>query len=88
MLGEDLTWNGYKWTYRRFNNKQWRTIKDKDKRRLMYLVNSYRVLMTRARQGMIVYVPRPADDDPSRLPLELNLTAEFLVSCGAMPIDK
>lgn len=86
--GEDLTWDSTKWICRRFNNKQWRLIKSSDHRRREYLVNAYRVLMTRARQGMVIYVPDPAKDDASRLHLELNFTAEFLMSCGAIPIEK
>jgi len=81
--GEDLTWDGVQWICRRFNNKQWRPIKAEDIRRRMYLVNAYRVLMTRARQGMVIYVPRPDEGDTSRLRVDLDHTAEFLTSCGA-----
>jgi Uncharacterized conserved protein (DUF2075) len=84
--GEDLTWDNLQWTYRRFNNKQWKQIKEDDHRRIAYLVNAYRVLMTRARQGMVIYVPAPAKDDASRLPLELDYTANLLISCGAVLI--
>jgi DUF2075 family protein len=84
--GEDLTWDGEKWVCRGFNNKQWRPIKLSDHRRIAYLVNAYRVLMTRARQGMVMYVPT-GNDDGSRLSLELDRTADFLTFCGATPID-
>ena len=85
--GEDLAWDGAKWACSRFNNKQWRAIKPTDHRRLSYLVNAYRVLMTRARQGMVIYIPQPGRDDVSRLHRELDLTADFLAACGAVPID-
>jgi Schlafen group 3, DNA/RNA helicase domain len=84
--GEDLTWSGSAWVGRRFNNKTWKLIPVDDHRRRTYLVNAYRVLMTRARQGMVIYVPRPDQLDPSRLPKELDKTAEFLGGCGAAPI--
>ncbi|MBZ5720761.1 MAG: DUF2075 domain-containing protein [Acidobacteriia bacterium] len=84
--GEDLAWDGAKWVCRRFNNKRWKAIKATDQRRLSYLVNAYRVLMTRARQGMVIYVPQPGKDDATRLHRELDLTAEFLVTCGAIPV--
>lgn len=84
--GEDLTWDGEKWICRRFNNKHWKLVKASDHRRLKYLVNAYRVLMTRARQGMVLYIPKPERDDISRLHHDLDLTAEFLVSCGAESI--
>jgi hypothetical protein len=84
--GEDLTWNGVKWVSRRFNNKQWRAVKATDYRRQTYSINAYRVLMTRARQGMVIYVPKPHLDDKSRLHQELDVTAAFLMDCGTLPI--
>lgn len=81
--GEDLSWDGTKWACRKFNNKWWRLIKPTDERRQRYLFNAYRVLMTRARQGMVIYVPQPERNDTTRLHRELDLTAEFLISCGA-----
>jgi hypothetical protein len=85
--GEDLTWGGTNWVKRRFNNKQWKLIKSSDERRQRYLINAYRVLMTRARQGMVIYVPQPDNVDASRLPLALDSTAEFLIRCGALLIS-
>jgi DUF2075 family protein len=81
--GEDLAWDGAKWICRRFNNKQWKLVKASDQRRQSYLVNAYRVLMTRARQGMVLYIPQPERDDTSRLHRDLDLAADFLVSWGA-----
>ena len=34
--------------------------------RRVYLKNAYRVLLTRARQGMAIYVPSGSDDDQTR----------------------
>jgi DUF2075 family protein len=85
--GEDLTWDGTQWVGRRFNNKTWKVINPDDPNRKMYLVNAYRVLMTRARQGMVIYVPSPSQEDKSRLHKELDLTAEFLRSCGAIILE-
>jgi hypothetical protein len=81
--GEDLTWGGQEWVCRKFNNKTWKTVPAKHARRRLYLINAYRVLMTRARQGMVIYVPEPDVADESRLPRALNHTADFLLSCGA-----
>jgi schlafen family protein len=83
--GEDLTWDGSCWECRRFNGKQWNTIRSDDPRRA-YLRNGYRVLLTRARQGMVIYVPQPAKSDFSRLHTELNATANYLLACGAVPL--
>jgi hypothetical protein len=83
---EDLTWDSTKWICRKFNNKKWKPVNLSDARRLSYLVNAYRVLMTRARQGMLIYVPQPPTTDASRLRPDLDRTAEFLKSCGAIEI--
>ncbi len=80
--GEDLTWNGAEWVTRRFNEKTWRLVPAHDPRHA-YLVNAYRVLLTRARQRMVIYVPQPRRSDQSRLIHELEATAKFLLDCGA-----
>ena len=78
--GEDLLWSGTEWLSRSFNGKMWKANKDAQKHK--YRVNGYRVLLTRARQGMIVYVPRPDRSDSSRLHDQLDATAQFLIQCG------
>ena len=47
-----------------------------------YLINAYRVLLTRARQGMILCVPKGSKDDPTRLPEFYDSTYEYLKSLG------
>ena len=47
-----------------------------------YLKNAYRVILTRARQGMIVFVPKGAEEDATRLPAYYDQTYEFLKKCG------
>jgi len=86
--GEDLTWDGSEWVCRRFNNKHWKPISPNDQRRRAYLINGYRVLLTRARQGMAIYVPEPEVSDKSRLRRQLDDTANYLISCGASPIRR
>jgi len=81
--GEDLLWEGEKWECRRFNNKKWRVVPSRSTRKRGYQLNAYRVLLTRARQNMVLYIPQPTQNDTSRLPLELDRTADFLRSCGA-----
>jgi hypothetical protein len=44
--------------------------------------NAYRVLLTRARQGMVIYIPEGEPEDMTRLPMFYDGTAEFLSSCG------
>ncbi|HEU4437643.1 MAG TPA: DNA/RNA helicase domain-containing protein, partial [Methylomirabilota bacterium] len=50
--------------------------------RQTYLKNAYRVLLTRARQGMVVVVPPGDHDDPTRDPAYYDLTFEYLIRSG------
>ncbi len=85
--GDDLTWNGTGWDTKRFNNRLWRPIPSRQEPKKRYLLNGYRVLLTRARQGMILYVPRPSQQDRFRLATELDGTAKFLLACGARELN-
>jgi hypothetical protein len=86
--GEDLLWEGGKWECRRFNNKKWRVLPAAAARKRNYQLNAYRVLLTRARQNMILYMPQPKLEDKSRLHSELDRTAEFFLSCGAQTFEQ
>ena len=59
------------------------TDKQKEEQK-RYLVNSYRVLLTRARQGMIIFVPRGVDpeEDSTRDSKYYDGIYNYLVSCG------
>ena len=54
-----------------------------------YLVNSYRVLLTRARQGMVLFVPKgvDAEEDPTRDSAYYDAIYEYLLSCGISVLD-
>jgi hypothetical protein len=39
--------------------------------------------LTRAREGIVLYVPVGDPDDPTRNPAEFDATADFLLACGA-----
>jgi hypothetical protein len=91
---EDLVWNDGHWCSQKFNNKKWKTLnlekvaegsRNKAEIKHRYRVNAYRVLLTRARQGMIIYVPNPPIGDTSRSHALLNDTYDFLLKCGAVP---
>ena len=47
-----------------------------------YLKNAYRVLLTRARQGMVIVVPSGDSKDPTRNPLFYDSTFEYLKEIG------
>lgn len=82
--GEDLAWTGTDWRSFNFNGKTWKPGKNEQKHK--YRVNGYRVLLTRARQGMIIYVPKPPFTDTSRLHSYLDSTAAFLLQCRAQEL--
>jgi hypothetical protein len=60
----DFRYTGYDWEYRSFVGDKWNYIRKVE--RQMYLKNAYRVLLTRARQGMVIVVPSGDVDDPTR----------------------
>jgi hypothetical protein len=62
--------------------------KQKQEEELTYRKNSYRVLLTRARKGMVIYVPYGdhTNEDETRKPEYYDAIFDFLKSCGCMPI--
>jgi hypothetical protein len=93
--GEDLVFVDGQWRSQKFNNKKWKLIeaeklaaasRARAEIRHRYRVNAYRVLMTRARQGMILYIPNPDVNDTSRSHSYLDNSYDFLVECGAVPL--
>jgi len=58
----------------------WRPEKDVTEQE--FIRNKYRVLLTRARFGTVIYVPVGDTKDLSRSPAESEAVAEYLVRCG------
>ncbi|HOG43661.1 MAG TPA: DUF2075 domain-containing protein, partial [bacterium] len=56
----DLRHNGNSWEKFEFKGNKWLNIRKEERQR--YLVNAYRVLLTRARQGMIIIVPEGSSE--------------------------
>jgi hypothetical protein len=70
---------------RRFVGAKWQNVRDGSTRQ--YILNKYRVLLTRARRGMIIWVPPGDPCDPTRKPEYLDETARHLRACGVPEID-
>ena len=51
----------------KFKGTKWNTIREDNVTDKNYLTNSYRVLLTRARNGMVIFIPKGDDDDNTRL---------------------
>lgn len=82
----DLRWIDNEWQFHAFKGTRWQNIKD-DTRRL-YLLNAYRVLLTRSRQGMVIFVPSGNNDDHTRPTKFYDGTFEFLRDCGVPEIHE
>ena len=68
------------WQHYAFKGTKWQQVRNETNQ--LYLLNAYRVLLTRARQGMIVFVPHGDAKDPTRPPSFYDETYAFLVLCG------
>jgi hypothetical protein len=80
----DLRRSGGRWSHHAFRGDGWTNIRKSDRQR--YLLNSYRVLLTRARQGMVIFVPTGEPRDPTRSPAFYDETYAYLVDVGVPPI--
>jgi hypothetical protein len=76
----DLRYTDSGWTYHRFRGDRWCTVSSQENQR--YLCNAYRVLLTRARQGMVIYVPPGNPDDVTRSPKYYDGTFQYLLDLG------
>lgn len=76
----DFRYSDQGWEYRSFVGDKWQCIKKEERKK--YLKNAYRVLLTRARQGMIILVPAGDAEDPTRRPEFYDKTFNYLESIG------
>lgn len=91
VQGLELDWSCVTWDADfRYSNKGWQSFSfvgekwnniNKPERK-QYLKNAYRVLLTRARQGMIIVVPNGDQNDPTRNPTFYDPTYEYLLQIG------
>jgi hypothetical protein len=77
--------SGASWDTLMFRGSEWNRVGDPDRRR--YIANAYRVLLTRARQGLVIYVPLGDDEDRTRPPATYTQIADFLQSCGIPTLE-
>ena len=75
--------NGHFECYKPSGSK-WQTINKEDNRR--YLKNAYRVLLTRAREGFIIFVPKGDDSDRTRLCKYYDEIYQYLYDIGIYSI--
>lgn len=68
------------WDHWSFVGKRWNKIRKEERKN--YLKNAYRVLLTRARQGMVIVIPPGNIEDHTRIPVFYDSTYEYLKSIG------
>ncbi len=76
----DLRFGGAGWTFHDFRGDRWTNLNNADNR--TYLKNAYRVLLTRARQGMVIFVPPGNEADRTRSPAFYDATWNYLKDLG------
>jgi hypothetical protein len=76
----DLRFSDGRWAHHQFRGSRWNRVNKTERQR--YLENAYRVLLTRARQGMVLVVPHGDDDDPTRSREIYDPTYCYLRSLG------
>src|SRR6185295_13704239 len=76
--GGDLLWSetAQSWAFSRLSGTAWQQVREPSARR--FLSNSYRVLLTRAREGLILWIPNGVESDPTRSAGPLDTTANYL----------
>jgi hypothetical protein len=84
--GGDFVWSDRRggWRHRAFRGNRWTVSRSDERKR--YTANSYRVLLTRAREGMVLWVPRGDSEDSTRNPAWYYETARYLVECGVQEL--
>lgn len=85
----DMRYEDNEWEYYKFNGKtKWNPERNEESKK--YMLNAYRVLLTRARQGIVICVPEGNDclnaegfpEDSTRLPEFYDGTYNYLKSLG------
>jgi len=76
----DFHYQDGSWVSQAFKGTKWQSVNDESRR--LYLKNAYRVILTRARQGMILFVPQGDLLDLTRPPSFYDGTFAYLRSCG------
>ena len=76
----DFRYSPNGWECKSFCGNRWININKEERKQ--YLKNAYRVLLTRARQGMVIVVPQGDDEDATRNPAFYDPTFDYLRATG------
>ena len=81
----DYRYRGPSFEHWEFSGTNWHRRNQEASRR--YLENAYRVLLTRARQGMVIFVPEGDPADHTRPPAFYEETYQYFLDCGIPSLD-
>jgi len=76
----DLRYSSTEWKTFGFKGSKWQNINHIERKK--YLINAYRVLLTRARQGMVIVIPEGSSEDHTRKSEYYDPTFEYLKDIG------
>ncbi len=76
----DFRYSKTGWKNYSFKSSKWQNINSEEHK--MYQLNAYRVLLTRARQGMVIVVPEGSNEDLTRKHEYYDPTYEYLKQIG------
>jgi hypothetical protein len=80
----DLRLHDRGWSFHDFRGSGWQNVNKLANQR--YLINAYRVLLTRARQGMVIFIPPGSRKDPTRSPEYYDATFSYLAALGVQTL--
>jgi len=80
----DLRYSPTGWKTFSFKGNRWQNIHNIERKK--YLLNAYRVLLTRARQGMVIVIPEGNDEDHTRKKEYYDGTYNYLKEIGLQTI--
>jgi hypothetical protein len=80
----DLRRANENWDFKSFSGTNWTMVKQTEKKQ--FYLNKYRVLLTRAREGMVIFIPPGDIKDNTRKPADYDAIADYLKQCGVNEI--
>jgi hypothetical protein len=89
--GGDMLRGPSGWQMRSLSGARWQAVRNETER--AFILNTYRVLLTRARYETVIWVPAgsPASDgpwhDPTRHAAEMDGVADYLLACGVRQLQ-
>lgn len=78
--GDDFRKESENWSFHAFKGTKWQLEKKDDRKQ--FIKNKYRVLLTRAREGLIIFIPEGSDTDHTRPESNYENTYKYLKKIG------